>query len=446
MGKKLLGLSLEKDAGYSKLIVVCSALLSGFTFGLPAFQGVLTAQWKVEYGFPQEQASLHQRYFQGFLYFGSMILSAFYKKLGPRTWLAISSLLGVVGYFVIFIAFYLPMSYFPMCQVAMGILAGAGAGLSFGIICITPQHWLDKTQQSMNPYLFIGAPIMVTLSSYAGGFLINQYTWSGAHLIMIGFFLQQAIVAALFLEHPSELTQAKLAEEDEKTFTDKVGEYKAVLAEPGLVPMLFNCAICSGFIMSGVFTEISNVAMENGLEVWQASTLVTYSAIPEIFFRPLWGQLTKELDVATLQVIWCLIFMISQFLISIATTFPVFIAGMVTFSLGLAGYSGLKFVILIKLVGGDKLPNALFFDTLFDAIMTIIVPTICGWINQSIGNTKVLFYVNCVAAFLCMFTSIYIRGKLNIKAKKNEESEKKEVDNRDDKEMLAISENNNHED
>jgi hypothetical protein len=97
-----------------------------------------------------------------------MILSAFYKKLGPRTWLAISSLLGVVGYFVIFIAFYLPMSYFPMCQVAMGILAGAGAGLSFGIICITPQHWLDKTQQSMNPYLFIGAPIMVTLSSYAG--------------------------------------------------------------------------------------------------------------------------------------------------------------------------------------------------------------------------------------------------------------------------------------
>jgi hypothetical protein len=48
--------------------------------------------------------------------------------------------------------------------------------------------------------------------------------------------------------------------------------------------MLFNCAICSGFIMSGVFTEISNVAMENGLEVWQASTLVTYSAIPEVIF------------------------------------------------------------------------------------------------------------------------------------------------------------------
>lgn len=38
------GLSLEKDGGYSKVIVVCSALLSGFTFGLAGFQGVLTAQ------------------------------------------------------------------------------------------------------------------------------------------------------------------------------------------------------------------------------------------------------------------------------------------------------------------------------------------------------------------------------------------------------------------
>lgn len=46
--------------------------------------------------------------------------------------------------------------------------------------------------------------------------------------------------------------------------------------------MIFNCAVCSGFIMSGVFTEISNVAMEEGLQTWQASTLVIYSAIPEV--------------------------------------------------------------------------------------------------------------------------------------------------------------------
>ena len=128
--------------------------------------------------------------------------------------------------------------------------------------------------------------------------------------------------------------------------------------------MLFNCAVCSGFIMSGVFTQVQNVAMEEGLTVWEAGTLIMFSSIPEvldlnkisdfigsayknflslifkIFFRPLWGFLTKRMSVGTLQIIWCAIFVVSQFLLSIATSYWMFIAGMMCFSLGLAGYSG----------------------------------------------------------------------------------------------------------
>ena len=44
VGERRLGLSTAKDAGYSKLIVFCSAILSGFTFGLPVFGGVLTGK------------------------------------------------------------------------------------------------------------------------------------------------------------------------------------------------------------------------------------------------------------------------------------------------------------------------------------------------------------------------------------------------------------------
>jgi len=430
-----LGLSLEKDAGYSKLIVFCSAMLSGFTFGLPGFQGVLTAQWKVEYGFEQDQASLHQRYFQGFLYFGSMILSAFYKSLSPRVWLIISTFLGLVGYLIIFFAYYLPLEYFVYYQISMGVLAGLGAGLSFGIICITPQHWLDKTRQKWNPYLFIGAPFFVTLSASLGNVLCNIFTWSGAHLLMIGFFMQQAIVTVLFLEHPSEISKKEEEKKEEKT--SKIQAYKETLSQPGLIAMLLNCAVCSGFIMSGVFTEISNVGVENGLEAWQASSLVIYSSIPECFFRPLWGELTKLLDVTTLQIIWCLVFMVSQFILSVATSYWSFIVGMITFSLGLAGYSGLKFVILIELVGGDRLPNALFFDTLFDAIMTILVPTICAYFSKKLNDSKILFYVNCLMALICALVSFYVRKQILTKRKKEkEESEKTELKNSKEDEQL----------
>ena len=47
------------------------------------------------------------------------------------------------------------------------------------------------------------------------------------------------------------------------------------------------------------------------------------------------------MSVGTLQIIWCAIFVVSQFLLSIATSYWMFIAGMMCFSLGLAGYSGL---------------------------------------------------------------------------------------------------------
>merc|ERR1711990_95002 len=196
-----LGLSLEKDGPYSKVMVFLSALLSGMTFGIPVFHGVLTAQWKTEYGFDQAHASIHQRYFQGFLYFGSMILSAFYEKLGPRTWLAISTGVGTVAYALLYSAYYMPIEYFVYCQYIFGILGGLGSGLSFGLICITPQHWLDKTRSQMNPYLFIGAPIFAAILASLGAYVFEAelLTWPEAFMCLTALFLHQWIIVTMFI-------------------------------------------------------------------------------------------------------------------------------------------------------------------------------------------------------------------------------------------------------
>ena len=77
-----------------------------------------------------------------------------------------------------------------------------------------------------------------------------------------------------------------------------------------------------------------------------------------------------------------------------------FAIGLVLFALGLAGYSGLKYVILIDLVGGANLNKALFFDQMFDGLMTLIVPTISNLFIKAMGTKKVLFIVNAVAAFI----------------------------------------------
>ena len=71
---------------------------------------------------------------------------AYYQVMSPRHWLFISSLTGTIGWLLLYSASYFPVEYFHYFQYGFGILAGIGSGFAFGLIILTPQHWLDKGQ------------------------------------------------------------------------------------------------------------------------------------------------------------------------------------------------------------------------------------------------------------------------------------------------------------
>ena len=64
--------------------------------------------------------------------------------MSPRHWLFISSFTGTVGWLLLYSASYAPVEYFHYFQYGFGVLAGIGSGFAFGLIILTPQHWLDK--------------------------------------------------------------------------------------------------------------------------------------------------------------------------------------------------------------------------------------------------------------------------------------------------------------
>ena len=49
--------------------------------------------------------------------------------------------------------------------------------------------------------------------------------------------------------------------------------------------MLIVSAISSGFICSGVMTEVTNVAIESGIEPVLATKLLLFASLPELIFR-----------------------------------------------------------------------------------------------------------------------------------------------------------------
>ena len=80
-----------------------------------------------------------------------------------------------------------------------------------------------------------------------------------------------------------------------------------------------------------------------------------------LLFRPLWGQLTKCSDAATLQFAWMIVLFLSQAVLAMATETWMFCVGMVVFSCGVSGYSGLKFVLHYDMVGGKHMQYIITF-------------------------------------------------------------------------------------
>ena len=62
MSEKWLNLSIEKDAGYSKLMVLSSALFSTALFGFNGALNLITADWKIDKNLPFETAALHSTF------------------------------------------------------------------------------------------------------------------------------------------------------------------------------------------------------------------------------------------------------------------------------------------------------------------------------------------------------------------------------------------------
>ena len=82
-----------------------------------------------------------------------------------------------------------------------------------------------------------------------------------------------------------------------------------------------------------------------------------------LIFRPLWGKLTDYADCGTWQIVWMIVLLLSQVTLALATSYWMWIVGLILFSCGVSGYSGLKFVLHLDMVGDKHMQYILTFGT-----------------------------------------------------------------------------------
>lgn len=113
-------------------------------------------------------ASIHQRLWLGFVYLGVAVTSRMYSHFHPRVWISIGTILSTIGYLALLLIRYVPVEYFLVCQVICGVIGGFGGGIALTQLIITPQAWLDKTRNKLNPYLLLGAPVFSLIAAPLG--------------------------------------------------------------------------------------------------------------------------------------------------------------------------------------------------------------------------------------------------------------------------------------
>ena len=74
----------------------------------------------------------------------------------------------------------------------------------------------------MNPYLFIGAPIVVVFCVTLGKVSIDQLGWANAILGVVGFFSLQWIITFFYIEHPDTTNEQ---EEEKPTLSETFNRY-----------------------------------------------------------------------------------------------------------------------------------------------------------------------------------------------------------------------------
>lgn len=410
---KKFGLSLEKDAGYSKLIVITASILSGLLFAPTTFLGILTAQWKAEYGLPQSTASIHQRVFWGFFYLGTALMSQLYAKLSARVWLIIGATFQLFAYCLLILVKFVPVGKIIILQVIFGVIGGLGGGMCMTSIYVTPQGWLDKSREIMNPLLLMGAPVMSVIMINVGQLLVDIYSWIGALLIFIGIVCQNYIFLLFIMDHPD-------AEKKEKSDKMKLRDYRETFKHSGSLAFLSLMVILNGCILASVSSEIQNVAYEIGIPTDKAGTIALFSMIGEIFWRPTWSFGIRWIGIPNSMIFVCSSYLLSQIIFAASTTYAMLAVGLLVHSCATSGLTGFKPLVWIDLVSRSNLTKVIMLESISTGTLANIFPMVIAYIATEYQIPHVGFYISCGIVALALFPSVYVQFQLRKPFEKQE--------------------------
>lgn len=172
-------------------------------------------------------------------------------------------------------------------------------------------------------------------------------------------------------------------------------------------PVFMMIGVSNVFGMAGLyvpFVYLVDMAMQNGIEQSQASFLISIIGITNTFGRVICGYVADfpRVDSLFLNNICLVVSTIAVALTPACASYGAYVAMCIFFGAAISGYISLTSIILVDLLGLDKLTNAFGLLILFRGAAAIVGSPLAGAVYDSTSSYDIPFYM--AAAFFGIAT------------------------------------------
>ncbi|KAH9371444.1 hypothetical protein HPB48_020737 [Haemaphysalis longicornis] len=415
------------DGGWGWMVVlagfICHLVMDGFVYSSGIFFDEFLEYFHEGHG----ATSLISSITFGCYLMSSPIASGLTIRYGCRPIAITGSLMSALGLFISIYATGIKFLYF-----SLGFVSGTGFGLTLlpAIVCVT--SYFDRRRSLATGITVCGSGVGTFVMAPLMQALIRYYGWKGALIICSGLSLQGRIRV-----RPDLFYERTLSEEDRQssmafssgadhqsqlvTLVDNrnivvrtlfsykmaavLGEMLNVrlLAEPAFQAFALSRALCGmGYSVPYLFLPSRAVA-DLGVSETDASFLMSVIGFSNVVGRIAIGEAA---DLVGRRRIWIyigcvMICGLSTVLSVLARTYFVLQLYAAAYGAAGGGFITLSSVVVVDLVGLDRLTNAFGLSLLFLGIAALVGPPLSGWVLDATHS----FSPGFVLAGVCQYAA-----------------------------------------
>ncbi|XP_035675274.1 monocarboxylate transporter 13-like [Branchiostoma floridae] len=403
-------LDVKQDGGWGWVVVAGAFFIHAGMQGLTYAFGVFFAEFREVFQESAGVTSFISSILLGTSLICSPIAGALSNLTSCRTAIIAGGVISAAG---------LVVSYFAQTMIhlffSVGIVTGFGISLMYAPSLAMVGRYFDRRHGTANGIVVCGTGVGQFALPPLFQFLIDEFGWRGALLIVAGLMLNGCVCGALM--RPIHLAEdgtneqvdreAQSSGNTELPFHQRACEtfhFSLLKHRPFLVYSVSMFGMVLG--ISVVFVHLVAHAQNLGVEKTSSVFLLSIMGVTEIISRPLNGWLSDRGKIS--KVYYYMIGVTGMAVANLAIPFASNYAGLVVCMVLYGIFSGVAAPLIAVLVcrysGASRISSGLGWAFVFQGAAFLLGAPVAGWLYDATGNYDMSFF----AAAIFMFVSVLV--------------------------------------